>query len=73
LDHFNRTLATYHTQTAPIAAFYKSQYKWRGIDAAKKPDEVSIRIMESLPSDTVISAMFRNQAEGLKKLYNETK
>ncbi|KAK9240325.1 adenylate kinase-domain-containing protein [Lipomyces kononenkoae] len=73
VEALTKRLATYHSQTAPIAAFYKSQYKWRGIDAAKKPDEVSVRIMESLPSDTVISALFRNKAEELKTLYHATK
>ncbi|KAK9320958.1 adenylate kinase-domain-containing protein [Lipomyces orientalis] len=73
VEALTKRLATYHSQTAPIAAFYKFQNKWRGIDAAKKPDEVSVRIMESLPSNTVISAMFRNKAEELKTIYAGTK
>jgi adenylate kinase len=35
-----KRLDTYHKQTAPVAAYYKTKGIWKGVDASQSPDAV---------------------------------
>jgi adenylate kinase len=39
-DTLKKRLATYHQQTSPVVAYYKSKGIWSGIDASQEPGQV---------------------------------
>ena len=39
-ETLTRRLKTYHTQTGPVADYYKAKGLWHGIDAAQSPTVV---------------------------------
>jgi adenylate kinase len=39
-ETLNKRLSTYHSQTAPVVAYYQKRGIWSGIDASQEPNQV---------------------------------